>query len=243
MPTAIYSRMWYVGALLQLRQFMKIEIWSDFVCPFCYIGKANLLQALQELNITDAEIVWRSFELDPSFPQENNTSHYQLLQDKYQLDLQAATDKCAQLANIGSSCGLEMNFAQAYYGNTFLAHQLQQLAQAKSAQMAAQINQALFHASFALGLPLNQVETLVELAAENGLDAEEVRSALNDKRYATAVRIDETAAQELNITAVPFFGFDGRLAVAGAQSIDAFKEVIQHILTHDAADDAKMLRQ
>ena len=71
---------------------MKIEIWSDFVCPFCYIGKANLLQALQELNITDAEIVWRSFELDPSFPQENNTSHYQLLQDKYQLDLQAAVD-------------------------------------------------------------------------------------------------------------------------------------------------------
>ena len=117
------------------------------------------------------------------------------------------------------------------------------MAQAKSAQTAAQINQALFQASFALGLPLNQVETLVELAAENGLDAEEVRTALNENRYATAVRVDETSAQELNITAVPFFGFDGRLAVAGAQSIDAFKEVIQHILTHDAADDAKMLRQ
>ena len=76
---------------------MKIEIWSDFVCPFCYIGKANLLQALHELNINDAEIVWRSFELDPNFPQSENTSHYQLLQDKYQLDLQAAVDKCAQL--------------------------------------------------------------------------------------------------------------------------------------------------
>ena len=183
---------------------MKIEIWSDFVCPFCAIAKANLLQALQELNITDAEIVWRSFELDPTFPQNSSTSHYQLLQDKYQLDLQAAIEKCAQLANIGSSCGLEMNFEQAYYGNTFLAHQLQHLAQAKSAQTAAQINQALFHASFALGLPLNQVETLVELAAENGLDAEEVRTALNENRCATAVRVDETSAQELNITAVPF---------------------------------------
>ena len=222
---------------------MKIEIWSDFVCPFCYIGKANLLQALQELNINDAEIVWRSFELDPNFPQSENTSHYQLLQDKYQLDLQAAVDKCAQLSEIGRSYGLDMNFAQAYYGNTFLAHQLQQLAQAKSAQSAADINQALFQASFTLGLPLNQIDTLVALATEYGLDAEEVRTALENQQYATQVRVDETAAHELNISGVPFFGFDGRLAVAGAQSIDAFKEVIQHILTHDAADDAKMLRQ
>ena len=69
---------------------MKIEIWSDFVCPFCYIGKANLFQALAELNIDNAEIVWRSFELDPTYPAHERTSHYQLLQDKYQLDLQAA---------------------------------------------------------------------------------------------------------------------------------------------------------
>lgn len=221
---------------------MKIEIWSDFVCPFCYIGKANLFQALAELNIDNAEIVWRSFELDPTYPAHERTSHYQLLQDKYQLDLQAAIDKCAQLAHIGSSCGLNMNFETAYYGNTFLAQQLQQYASTLSPSVAAHINEALFQASFEQGRDLNSIDALAEIAQEQGLDAAAVRTALSQNAFATQVRVDETAAQELHVSGVPFFGFDGRLAVAGAQSIDAFKEVIQHILQHDAADDAKMLR-
>lgn len=221
---------------------MKIEIWSDFVCPFCYIGKANLQQALSELSTVGVDIVWRSFELDATYPQNTPSGHYDLLQQKYQLSREAAEAKCQQLAAVGASCGLNMDFAHAQYSNTFLAHQLQHYAHSVSDAAATAINAALFAASFEQGRDIGNMDTLVEIGVENGLDGGACRLALQQNAFATAVRIDETAAQELQITGVPFFGFDGRLAVAGAQSIDAFKEVIQHILQHDAAEDAKLLR-
>lgn len=222
---------------------MKIEIWSDFVCPFCYIGKANLQQALAELAISDAVLTYRSFELDPAYPHDGANHHYDLLQQKYQLDAAAAKAKCDQLTAVGTSCGLNMDFEQAYYGNTFLAHQLQHFAQSVSTDAADAINNALFVASFEQGRPLNQMSTLLDIAAEQGLDVTAVKHSLETHEFAPQVRADEAAAAALQITGVPFFGFEGRLAVAGAQSIDAFKEVIQHIRNHSAADDALMLRQ
>ncbi|AUZ04408.1 DSBA-like thioredoxin domain-containing protein [Vitreoscilla sp. C1] len=221
---------------------MKIEIWSDYVCPFCYIGKANLLQALTELQV-EAEFVWRSFELDPTYPIDGPSHHYDVLQQKFQVSAEQAAEKCGQLAKIGESCGLKMDFEQAYYGNTFLAHQLQQYANSIGSEQGHAINQLLFDAVFNRGLNINHIDVLADLATEAGLNHTATQKALQSQAFATAVRVDEASGQELNITGVPFFGFDGRLAVAGAQSIDAFKEVIQHILNHDASEDAKLTRQ
>lgn len=222
---------------------MKIEIWSDFVCPFCYIGKANLLQAIQELGLNEVEFAWRSFELDPAYPHDAPHHHYDLLQQKYDLSQEAAKAKCDQLSAIGQSCGLNMNFDQAYYGNTFLAHQLQQYANAQDTDTAAKINNALFMAVFEHGLAIDDMNVLVNLAQEQGLNADEVRNSLLNHQHAPKVREDEQNAHAMQVSGVPFFGFDGRLAVAGAQSIDAFKEVMQHILNNDASEDSKLMRQ
>ena len=221
---------------------MKIEIWSDYICPFCYIGKANLLQALTELQV-EAEFVWRSFELDPTYPTDGSSHHYEVLQQKFQVSAEQAAEKCGQLAAVGESCGLKMDFETAHYGNTFLAHQLQQYANSIGSDTGHAINQVLFDAVFNRGLNIGEVAVLADLATEVGLDYNATQEALQSQIFATAVRVDETSGQELNITGVPFFGFDGRLAVAGAQSIDAFKEVIQHILHHDVSEDAKLSRQ
>ena len=166
-----------------------------------------------------------------------------MLQNKFQISAEQAAEKCAQLSAVGESCGLKMDFDKAHYGNTFLAHQLQQYANTLDADIANKVHQALFDAVLEQGLNIGDVNVLVNLAQAQGLDAAMVKNVLETQRFANAVRIDETAAAELNVSGVPFFGFDGRLAVAGAQSIDAFKEVINHILNKDASEDALLSRQ
>jgi predicted DsbA family dithiol-disulfide isomerase len=197
---------------------MQVEIWSDVVCPWCYIGKRRFEQALERFaGRDDVELTWRAFELDPhgsSEPVDLN----RLLAEKYGMTLEQARERHAHTAETAAGDGLELNFDHAQSGNTFDAHRLIRFAREHELQGAMQ--ERLFRAYFTEGRAISDRETLAELAGEVGLDADEVRELLASDRLVAEVRADERTAAGFGITGVPFFVLDRRLGVSGAQPVE-----------------------
>ena len=211
---------------------MQVEIWSDVVCAWCYIGKRRFEQALAAFAGRDAvELTWRSFELDPDGSREPILLT-QLLAEKYDIHGQETVDRHARTTSTAAAEGLTLHLDRALSGNTFDAHRVIQLARAHGLQAEAQ--ERLFGAYFSEGLPISDRETLVELASSVGLDPDEVRSMLEGDRFADEVREDELTAARFGISGVPFFVFDRRLALSGAQPV----EVMLGALEQAAATDA-----
>jgi len=207
---------------------MKVEIWSDIVCPFCYIGKRHLEAALAQFPHADAvEVVWRSFELNPEAKPEPGRTVHESLAAKKGVSVAQAKEMGAYVANMAKEVGLQYDFDRAVPANTFLGHQLIHFAAQQGKQDAAK--ERLMRAYYTEGQDLNQIETLVQLAAELGLDAEEARTALSNGTYANAVRYDEYQAQQINVRGVPYFVFDDKYAVSGAQPTELFAEVLEKV--------------
>jgi predicted DsbA family dithiol-disulfide isomerase len=205
---------------------MKIEIWSDVVCPWCYIGKKRLESALSEFEHAEAvQIVWRSFELDPHAPSDSAQPVDEMLASKYGVSLERARAMNAQVTELAAAEGVEFRLDEAKRANTFDAHRLIHLAAAHGLQQQAK--ERLLAAYFSEGRPVGDQETLVELAEEIGLEREQAVAALAGESFAQEVRADERRAQELGATGVPFFVFDGRYGVSGAQSPDVFRQVLE----------------
>ena len=199
---------------------MKIEIWSDVVCPWCAIGKARFERALESFEHRDAvEVVWRSFELDPSAPAAPDHSLDEHLADKYGMPVEEAARMHEQMTAVAAQEGLTFRFDVARRGNTFDAHRVIHLAADHQLQDAAV--QRLMTAYFTEGQPIADRDTLVALAAEIGLDADAARATLDGDAYADAVRADEAEARTLGISGVPFFVLDRTYGVSGAQPADA----------------------
>lgn len=211
---------------------MKVEIWSDVVCPWCYIGKRRFEAALGRFAHRDAvEVRWRSFELDPGATSAaagapvSPAGHAERVARKYGTSVSAARQMTDALTGQAAAEGLDLRFDRAVPANTFDAHQVLHLAAERGRQEA--VEERLLRAHFTEGEAVGDRETLVRLAAEAGLDAGEVRAALADQRYAGAVRADQADAQALGITGVPFFVLDRRYGVNGAQPADVLLQALE----------------
>ena len=207
---------------------MRIDIWSDIVCPFCYVGKRNLEQALAEFEHRDeVEVVWHSFELDPSATEHPDGSLAELIAGKYQMPLEQAIASQESLAARAREVGLEFNWRQARYGNTFDAHRVIHYASEQGLASAAQ--EAFKMAYFTEGRSVQDHESILDIASEIGLDTAEVEAVLKSDRYAEQVRADEQLAHQLGINGVPFFLIESKWAVNGAQPAQALLQALRHV--------------
>lgn len=205
---------------------MKVEIWSDIACPWCYIGRRRFESALAQFDNRDqVEIVWRSFQLDPSAPREYTGSMNEMLANKYNIDIRQAEAMHAQVTELAAAEGLDYHFERVQYGNSFDAHRLLHFAAHHGLQN--EMKERLQKGYFTDGLAYSDPETLVMLAAEVGLDAAEARAILESDAYAADVRADIRRAQMLGIRGVPFFLFDERFAVSGAQPAELFLAALE----------------
>ncbi len=200
---------------------MRIEIWSDIACPWCYVGKRRLEAALEKFPHREAvEMLWRAFELDPSAPAERPTDvgYAERLAKKYGSSLNEAQGMVTRMTDVAKTDGLDFHFEKIRPGNTFDAHRVLHLALERGRQDA--VKERYLRAYMTEGEPIGDRETLIRLAAEAGLDAEEVRAALASDAFTREVRDDEEEARALGISGVPFFLFAGKLAVSGAQPVE-----------------------
>ena len=195
---------------------LRIDIWSDIACPWCYVGKRRLEAALAKFpHAADPEVVWHAFELDPSAPRLADGSIGDLLAKKYRVPRAQADAMMKRTADTATSDGLDLRFDQVKPSNTFDAHRIVHLGLERGVQDA--VKERLFRLYFTEGGQVGDPEALVAAATEAGLDATEVRALLASDRLTAEVRKDETMARELGITGVPFFVLGGRLGVSGAQ--------------------------
>lgn len=204
---------------------MRVDIWSDVVCPWCYIGNGRFSRALAEFDHRgEVEVVYRSFELDPSIPEGEVTPIMDLLAAKYGMSQAQAQQAEARVAALAAAEGLDFTADRAM-GNTFDAHRLVHLGREHGMQES--VLQRLYHAYFGEGRSVFDQDALVALAADAGLDPGGARQALKDGSYADAVRADEAQATRLGITGVPFCVVDGKYGVSGAQPDETFAQALQ----------------
>ena len=206
---------------------MRVEIWSDVVCPWCYIGKRRFEAALARFpHAAQVEVLWRSFELDPAAPPSTETHgpYAEHLAHKYGLPTAQAQSMIDNVTKVAAGEGLDFRFDIARRGSTFDAHRLLHLGLEKGVQN--DLKERLDHATFTEGLSVSDHSALAEVAIETGLDEIEAKEVLTSDRFADAVRADQARARGFGISAVPFFVVDEKYGVAGAQDPDMLLEVL-----------------
>ena len=205
---------------------MQVEIWSDVVCPWCYIGKRRFEAALARFaHADDVEVRWRSFELDPSAPRVRQIAMADHLAGKYGMPRSEAEAMQERITALAAEEGLVYRFDRARLGNTFAAHRLLHLAAEHGVQ--GQTKERLMAAAFTEGEPIGDPATLIRLAGEVGLDAAKVAEVLDSDAYADAVRADEADARALGISGVPCFTVDRRIGVSGAQPAEVLARLLE----------------
>ncbi len=205
---------------------MLVEIWSDVVCPWCYIGKRQFEAALASFPHRDEVTVeWRSFELDPNAPSRRQLSTKEQLAKKYGMTEDQALAATDRVTGVAKEVGIDFHWDDAKSGNTFDAHRLIHLAATHGRGDAAK--EALMAAYFTNGEPIGERPTLERVGKEVGLDADEVATALEGGAFADEVRGDERLAGELGITAVPFFVIDRAIGVPGAQTPEVLLSALE----------------
>ncbi|KFF74654.1 DSBA oxidoreductase [Chryseobacterium sp. P1-3] len=205
---------------------MKIEIWSDIMCPFCYIGKNNFEQALQQLPFKEAvEVEWKSFQLDPGLDPEKTQNTIQYFKEKKGFPEAQASQMISQVAQMGKGAGIDFNFEKALITNTFSAHRLLHLA--KKYNLSNEMEEALFIAHFIDGKNVGDTDVLVALAENLGIDKEEARKVVSSEELDYEVHQDIQEARNNGISGVPFFVLNGKYAVSGAQPVEVFKEALE----------------
>lgn len=202
---------------------MQIDVWSDVVCPWCFIGKRRLEAALAAFPDRErVEVVFHAFELDPNAPKQATISLDQMLAKKYGLDPRKVAEMQARVTSLAAAEGLAFRLDSARPENTFDAHRLVALAKRHGKQLA--VEEALFRAYFEEGRRVGDPAVLRELGAAHGLPAEEVERLLGDPTaFADEVRGDEAQARQLGIRGVPFFVVDGKYGVSGAQPVEVLR--------------------
>ncbi|WP_288437642.1 DsbA family oxidoreductase [uncultured Chryseobacterium sp.] len=205
---------------------MKIEIWSDVMCPFCYIGKNNFEQALNQLPFKDeVEVEWKSFQLDPTLDPNKTQDTLQYFREKKGVAEAQATQMLGQVTEMGKGAGIDFNFGKTLITNTFSAHKLIHLAKRYNKSNA--MEEALFIAHFIDGKNVGDTEVLVALAENLGIDKEEARQVITTDQLDDEVNQDIQEARNNGISGVPFFVLNGKYAVSGAQPAAVFENALQ----------------
>lgn len=204
---------------------MRVDIWSDIVCPWCYLGKRRFERALDAFEgRADVEVVHRSFQLDPARPKGHTQHRREMLMSKYHLSAAQVETMDARMEQTAAAEGLEYHLGDGVTGNTFDAHRLLHLAADRGRQDATL--ERFYRAYFTEGRSLFEDDSLAALAVESGLDAAGVGRVLAGDDYAAAVVADVREAHALGANGVPFFVFDNRFGVSGAQATDVFAQVL-----------------
>lgn len=203
---------------------MKIDVWSDVICPFCYIGKRRLELALERTGIA-ADVEFHSFELSPDAPRSYGAALPDVMGMMYGASRPQALQVLAHEEAEAASVGLDFQWRTAQPGNTFDAHRLVHLAKSHGLGTAAE--ERFFRAYFSESEPVGSPEVLRRLALEIGLGADEIDEVLSGDRFADDVRADEQRAMDLGVRGVPFFVIDNDATISGAQSVEAFVAVLQ----------------
>jgi predicted DsbA family dithiol-disulfide isomerase len=214
---------------------MKIQVWSDFVCPFCYIGKRRLEQALSQFPHKDqVEVEFKSFELDPNSPVNIDKSIHEILAAKYGMSIEQAKKTNEGMAEQAAALGLNYHFDNMKPTNTFDAHRLAKFANTQGKE--AEITEKLLYAYFTESKHIGDVETLADIAETVGIDRHEALNVLSDKKlFANEVRIDEGLAQQYRITGVPFFVINQKYVISGAQPLETFTGALQKVWQEETA--------
>lgn len=205
---------------------MKVEIWSDVMCPFCYIGKNNFEKALEKLPFKDEiEVEWKSFQLDPTLNPGETKTTFEYFKEKKGVPEAQAKQMIEQVSQMGNTAGIRFNFDKAIITNTFSAHKLLHLA--KKYKKANEMEEALFIAHFIDGKNIGNRDTLVEIAESLGINTDETRQVLTSEEFDDEVRHDFSEAKNHGISGVPFFILNGKYAVSGAQPAEFFAGALQ----------------
>jgi predicted DsbA family dithiol-disulfide isomerase len=214
---------------------MQIDIWSDVVCPWCYLGKRRFERALEGFEHRDqVRIAHHSFQLDPTKPKGETSSRRHMLMSKYHLSEAQVRAMDTKMEQTAEADGLKYHLTDAgLTGNTLDAHQLVHLA--RSHGLEDVMLECLYRAYFTEQRSVFDHDSLVDLAVDVGLDAKETREALARNRYADAVAVDLNEARSLGITGVPFFVIDGHYGVSGAQAPDVFSRALAHAWSEHVA--------
>ena len=224
---------------------VRIDVWSDVACPWCWVGKRHLEKALS--GVTDADVVWRAFELNPRAPvrvdggsvdregvesKDGGPTYAQRLARKYGVSEEEGQAMIDRMKGIGESAGLDFRFDRIKPTNTFDAHRLLRWAADEGRQPA--LKERLFQAYMHEGLLLGDPDVLAEQAASVGLDGGEAKRILADGRFADEVRTDEVFARQIGVSGVPFYVFGGRLSVSGAQPSEVLRGAYDQVLEERA---------
>ncbi len=205
---------------------LKVEIWSDVVCPFCYIGKRKFEAALADFkHAPELEIIWKSYQLSPEMKTIPGRSIHQYLSEHKRISLAEATAMNNQVAGRAKNVGLQYNFDKAIPANTFMAHRFSHLARVQGVQNEGE--EKLFSAYFTEGKNIDDVDTLVQIGAEIGINAGLVKNTLEGEEFADAVTNDIQEAFSLGLRGVPFFVFDRKFTVSGAQDSQVFLNTLE----------------
>jgi predicted DsbA family dithiol-disulfide isomerase len=210
---------------------IKIDIWSDIACPWCYIGKRKLEFGIEEYASTEGsvpvEIEYHSFELSPDTPVDFDGDEIEFLSGHKGIPAEQASQMLERVTGIASSVGLDYDYDALKHTNTVKAHELMHYAKAHGLQL--EMKERLLKAYFVEGRHVGRIDDLADLAAELGLDRDDVVRSLESGENVAAVRADQRQAQELGIQGVPFFVFEGKYGVSGAQDPATFAQVLAQV--------------
>lgn len=218
---------------------MKVDIWSDVMCPFCYIGKRRFEAALANFNHKeDIEVVWHSFQLDPEMTAQPGKDVYTYLAERKGISVEQSKQMHTGVVQMAAEAGLQYNFDKAVIANSFDAHRFAHLAKTKGLGEAAE--EALFKAYFTDGKDISNFDTLAQLGTEIGLDAAEVKQALQSDAFANAVDEDIYHASQIGVRGVPFFVLNDKYAVSGAQPVETFAGALNQAWTEYEKENPRL---
>ncbi len=209
---------------------MHIEMWTDFACPFCYIGKRRLEDAIKQID-HPIEVTYRCFELDPTMNKEVKENMYEVLAKKYGMSIDQAKANVQNVVRMAKEVGLDYKMDTLILTNTFDAHRLTMLAKTKG--LMKEMTERILHAYFTESKHIGDHETLMELAVEVGLDQDEVKNMLESEAMADVVREDQQLAQQYRVTGVPFFLINKKYALTGAQPTETFVQALKKVIAED----------
>ena len=233
---AVYSVIWYLYLMVNK---MKIEVWSDIMCPFCYIGKRRYELALKDLPFADqVELEWKSYQLSPDLKTDLSTNVYAYLAKHRQMPIEQAKAVSDQITASAATVGLTYDFDKAVVANTFRAHEFAHFAKQHGKQDAAE--ERLFKAYFTEGKNVDDVAVLKALATEIGLDGQALEKALNDRTYEDAVREDVYEAQQVGVRGVPFFVYNRKYGISGAQDESVFRQTMEKAFDEWQKENTKL---
>lgn len=221
---------------------IKIDVWSDIACPWCYIGKRNLENGLAATAGDDdapvVEIEYHSFELSPDTPEDFHGGEVDYLSQHKGISPDQAREMLDRVTGVAAEAGLAYRFDILQHTNTVKAHELLHFAKENGKQL--ELAEVLMSAYFLEGKHVGRDDDLVALAVEVGLDEDAAREALSSQRFRAAVRADQEQARQFGITGVPFFVIDGKYGVSGAQPVEAFSQIARQVWgeRHEVAETA-----